>query len=104
MFAISSLKNPVVTYSATQLMVHVFTTFFQFQSRTYVAVITRISNAIEIYFPDESLRALLPEGRLRQELSANDTTDNMQVEGRIRLLLKAVLNSLKGQQLAQMGA
>lgn len=79
-------------------MIRVFTTFFHFRNRTYIAVITRLECVLDIYIPDESLHEILPSGRIRHHIQDNALT-NVSLPDSVGMLLSEVLQSIRNHQL-----
>jgi hypothetical protein len=45
-------------------MVSAYTTYFTHSGTNYTAIVCRSSQALDIYFPDETLHQLVPQGKV----------------------------------------
>ena len=45
-------------------MARAFTINFNYNSKTYLAVISQVKTSINIYIPDETLHSILPQGKI----------------------------------------
>lgn len=72
-------------------MARTFTTFFPYHGSTYTAVISHQDDAVNIYLPDESLHAILPNGKATYHLQQGLQIDVPKLSAAQHLVLTIVI-------------
>ena len=71
-------------------MARVFTSNFNYNDRSYIAVISEKEGAVSIYIPDEDLQTLLPDSRISFNPEEGFQSD-VQLNEKAKHLLRSIL-------------